>query len=108
MEFVNTCCCETLSYEWVSNRWVDVLVGGYSEVGRVKGIVVDRRLEDLALLFKDVILCCSFKTWSDMYSEDSLVLISEHTCNWLWNAVGVRNDGDGAVWDIVAFAFVVH
>ena len=43
-----------------------------------------------------------------MYSEDSLVLSSDHTCNWLWNTVGGGNDGDGAVWDIVAFAFVVH
>ena len=54
-----------------------VLVGGYSKVRWVEGIVVDRRLEDLALLFKDVILCCRFKTWSDVDSEYSLVLISE-------------------------------
>ena len=96
-----------LSYERVSNRWMDVLVGGYSKVRRVKRIVVDRCLEDLALLFKDVRLCCSFKTWSDVYSEDSLMLMSEHTCNWLWIAVGGRNDGEVAVWDIVACAFVV-
>ena len=54
-----------------------VLVVGYSKVRWVEGIVVNRRLENLALLFKDVILCCSFKTWSDMYSEYSLVLCSE-------------------------------
>ena len=71
------CCCETLSYERVSNRWMDVLVGGYSKVRRLKGVAVDRRLEGLALLFKDVILCCRFKTRSDMDSEYSLVLCSE-------------------------------
>ena len=38
---------------------------------------LDRCLEDLALLFKDVILCCRFKTWSDMDSEYSLVLCLE-------------------------------
>ena len=42
-----------------------VLVGGYSKVRWVEGIVVDCRLENRALLFKDVILCCLFKTWSD-------------------------------------------
>ena len=86
---------------------MDVLVGGYSKVRRVEGIVVDRRLEDLALLFKDVILCFRFKTWSDMYSEYSLMLISEHTGNWLWIAVGGRNNGEVAVCDIFACAFVV-
>ena len=47
---------------------MDVLVGGCSEVGWVKGIVVDRRLEDPALLFKDVKLCCRFQTWNNMNS----------------------------------------
>ena len=86
---------------------MDVLVGGYSKVRWVEGVVVDCRLEDLALLFKDVILCFRFKTWSDMYSKYSLMLISEHTCNWLWNAVGGRNNGEVAVCDIFACAFVV-
>ena len=86
---------------------MDVLVGGYSKVRRVKGIVVDSRHEDLALLFKDVLLCFSFKTWSDVYSEYSLMLMSEHMGNWLWNAVGGRNDGEVADCDIFACAFVV-
>ena len=96
-----------LSYKQVSNRWMDVLFGGYWKVRRVEGIVVDCRFEDLALLFKDVILCFRFKTWSDMDSEYSLVLILEHTGNWLGIAVGRRNDGEFAVCDIFACAFVV-
>ena len=86
---------------------MDVLIGGYSKVRRVEGVVVDRRFEDLALLFEDVILCCSFKTWSDMDSEYSLMLISEHTCNWLGITVGGRNNGEVAVCDIFVCAFVV-
>ena len=54
-----------------------ILIGGYSKVRWVEGVVVDCRLEDLVLLFKDVILCFRFKTWSDVDSEYSLVLISE-------------------------------
>ena len=74
---------------------------------RVKGIVVDCRLEDLALLLKDVILCCRFKTWSNVDSEYSLMLMSEPMGNWLRNAVGGRNDGEVADCDIFACAFVV-
>ena len=54
-----------------------ILVGGYSKVRWVDGIVVDRSLENLALLFKDVILCFRFKTWSDVDSEYSLMLSSK-------------------------------
>ena len=54
-----------------------ILIGGYSKVIWVEGVVFDRRLENLALLFKDVILCFRFKTWSDVDFEYSLVLISE-------------------------------
>ena len=86
---------------------MDVLVGGYSKVRRVEGIVVDRRLEDLALLFKDVILCFRFKTWSDMNSEYSLVLGLELAGYWLRVAVDGRYNGEVAVWDIYAGAFVV-
>ena len=56
---------------------MNVLVGGCSKVRWVEGVVVDRCFEDLALLFKDVILCCRFKTSRDVDSEYSLVLCSE-------------------------------
>ena len=56
---------------------MNVLVGGSSKARWVEGIVVDCRLEDLALLFKDVLLCCRFKTWSDVESVYLLVLILE-------------------------------
>ena len=56
----------SLSMHAVDRRWD--MSGGCSEVGWVKGIIVDRRLEGLALLFKDVILCSMFQTWNDMNS----------------------------------------
>ena len=84
-----------------------ILVVGCSKVTWVEGIVVDRRLEDLALLFKDVILCFRFKTWSDMNSEYSLVLGLELAGYWLRVAVDGRYNGEVAVWDIYAGSFVV-
>ena len=34
----------------------------------MKGVIVDRRLEGLAFLLKNGILCCRLQTWSDMNS----------------------------------------
>ena len=59
----------------------------------VKGIIVNHRLEGLALLFKGVIMCCRFQTWSDMNSQYSLMLYLELVGDWLRITVDGGYDG---------------
>ena len=59
----------------------------------MKGIIVDRCLEGLALLFMNGILCCRFQTWSDMNSLYSLMLYLELAGNWLRITVDGGCDG---------------